>query len=262
MQQIYSGYVNIRLSKHALKEVLNYANSPSMTSNICLPVYVDKASTIEFKNVFFKYNESDHFVINDLCLSFKMGSKIVLTGPSGSGKSTLLDLLTGLVHPLSGSIRIGNVEIEESNVQSWRGAFSYVSQVPFLLDGTIAENVALGELSSGIDISRVRDCCSAACLGDYIESLEGVYETFVGEGGITLSGGQRQRLAIARGLYLNKQILILDESTSAIDFETEYRILTNIFKLNPGLTVLHVTHRLNEKIRYDQKIDLLCHINH
>lgn len=261
IQQIYSGYVNIRLSKHALKEVLKFAKMTNVALNLDHPVSVIKNNDIKFQNVFFKYDESNNFIINNLSLSLKMGSKVALTGPSGSGKSTFLDLLTGLVFPLSGSIRIGHIEIDKSIVQSWRGAFSYVSQTPFLLDGSIAENIALGELSPGIDISRVRDCCHMACLGDYIESLKDGYQTLVGEGGVTLSGGQRQRLAIARGLYLNKPILILDESTSAIDSELECKILTNIFNFNQSLTVIHVTHRLNEKISYDQKIDLLCHIN-
>ena len=155
----------------------------------------------------------------------------------------------GLLVPNSGKIVLDDIDIHDpKNYQyliGWRKSIAHVPQSIFLLDASIAENIALGEKYSEIDFEKLKLVAYQAKIDDFIEKYPEKYKTFVGERGIRLSGGQRQRIAIARALYMRSELLVLDEATSALDINTEKLIMKEIDKYNPKLTVLMIAHRLS-----------------
>ncbi len=206
---------------------------------------------IELENISFAYDKKD--VLKNVNLTIQKGEKIGLIGESGSGKSTLVDLIIGLYRPKSGKILVDGKELNERNLRSWRKKIGYIPQSIYLVDGTIAENVAFGE---EIDEARVKKVLKMANILDFLENHhEGIY-TRVGENGVKLSGGQKQRVAIARALYNDPEILVLDEATSALDNETEKKIMDEIYKIGKSKTMIIIAHRLSTLDRCDRIIEL------
>ena len=195
---------------------------------------------IALKNVSFAYKEGKN-VINDFSLTIKKGEKIAFIGESGAGKSTLIDLIIGIYKPQSGEIRIDDILLDNHNLRAWRKKIGYIPQNIFLFDGSVAENIALGET---IDENRVIECCKRANIWEFLRENDGI-NTRVGDNGIKLSGGQRQRIAIARALYDNPEILVLDEATSALDSQTEECIMEEIYNIAKDKTLLVIAHRLS-----------------
>jgi len=184
-------------------------------------------------------------------LRIPAGSITGFIGSNGSGKTTLLDLISGLLSPSSGTVEIDSVALDEHNCAAWQTTIAYVPQHIYLCDCSLAENVALGVPSRQIDRERLRVACRLACLQECIDSLANGYDTVLGERGAQLSGGQRQRLAIARALYRDASVLILDEATSAIDEDAEREILKAL--AGSGRTMLIVAHR-QSALRYCERI--------
>jgi len=153
-----------------------------------------------------------------------------------------VDLIIGLYRPTKGVIRIDNQVLSEKNVKSWRQKIGYIPQTIYLFDGTVAENVAMGE---AIDREKMIDVLKKANIWDFLEKHHQGLETRVGEGGVKLSGGQRQRIAIARALYGDPEVLVLDEATSALDNETEAKIMDEIYRVSEGKTLIMIAHRLS-----------------
>jgi len=210
------------------------------------------AKTITLKSISFEY-EKNKPALQDVNLVIKKGEKIGIVGKSGSGKSTLIDLIIGLYRPKKGKILIDDVELCERNLKSWRKKIGYIPQSIYLIDGTVAENVAFGE---EIDEKRVKEVLKLANILDFLETHhQGIY-TKVGENGVKLSGGQKQRVAIARALYNDPQILVLDEATSALDNETESKIMDEIYRLGKNKTMIIVAHRLSTLDRCDRILEL------
>ena len=166
-------------------------------------------------------------------------------GESGSGKSTLLGLISGLLNPSKGKVLIDNKHDVSENYLSWVNKVSIVSQNVFLLDDTIKNNVALGENNNEIDLKKLNYVLNAAQLKNFIESLDKGVDTVIGERGTRLSGGQIQRIGIARALYQDSELLILDESTNALDEKTENEFLNFLNELKKTITVIFVTHKKN-----------------
>ena len=204
---------------------------------------VDRLSgEIEFNNVSFSYDDRD-MVLEDVCFSAAPGEWIAIAGPSGVGKTTLVSLILGFYKPGSGQIRFDGLPQEEYRLSSLRKRIGYVSQNPFLLSGTIMDNLRYGNEDAGKE--RVVRMAKAAGIHDFIASLPGGYQEELGERGINLSEGQRQRLALARVLIKEPDILVLDEPTSALDSLTERSIFDALPALVRGKTLFVVAHRLS-----------------
>lgn len=201
---------------------------------------------VELKDVTFRYQGKELPALHAVSIEIRRGDHIAIVGPSGSGKSTLLDVLVGLLHPERGGIYIDGRLLGQPEMPIWRSRIGYVPQSVFLTDASVTENIAFGIPPELIDERRVQSAAEAAQLHGFIESsLPEGYQTQVGERGIKLSGGQRQRLGIARSLYHDPELLILDEATNALDSATESAFMSTIRVLAGSRTVISVAHRLS-----------------
>lgn len=196
---------------------------------------------IVIKNVKFSYS-SKKKLFEDLNLEIKIGSTIGIFGESGSGKSSFVNLLTGLLKPEKGKILINNIDIF-TNIYLWRKNIGYVPQNIFLIDDTFKKNISLDFNIQSENFKKLNECLKKSELEKFINSLPDGINTLVGERGKRISGGQLQRVGIARALYNNPEILIFDESTSALDKETEIEILKNIYKIKDKKTMIIITHK-------------------
>ena len=192
-------------------------------------------------------------------VSFELadGEMSFLTGHSGAGKSTLIDCLLGLISPSSGEMRVDNELITERNVMSWQRKLGYVSQVIYLLDGSLRENIGFGIPTDAVDEEKLRNAVEKSQLTEFIASLPDGLDTRVGERGVRLSGGQRQRIGIARALYDNPPVLVLDEATSSLDTDTEREVMKAVEELQGSKTILIISHRFStiENCDYVYKLD-------
>ena len=196
-------------------------------------------SEIKLKNISYKYPNTKNNVLQNINLSIKPGDKIGILGPSGSGKSTLVDLILGLLKPNEGEIIIDGKKL---SVKNWNNKLGYVSQDVYLLDDTIRANVAFGENESQFNRSRFCNAIEKSQLTQFVNSLEKKDMTEVGDRGVRLSGGQKQRIGIARCLYLNPKLIILDEPTSSLDDENEIKIMQDIYNLKE-YTIIIISHK-------------------
>jgi ATP-binding cassette subfamily B protein/ATP-binding cassette subfamily C protein len=213
--------------------------------------------TLEFTTMIQVHNLSFRYVINktvlqDISLTIRKGEKIAVVGESGSGKSTLIDVLIGLHKPVSGALYIDGVEVTDVNIQAWRRKIGYIPKNIYLFDGTVGENVSFGSVG---EKSRIIKVLQMANIWDFLQERDGI-DTRVGEGGIRLSGGQKQRIGIARALYTDPEVLVLDEATSSLDTETEARIMDEIYGLSADKTLIVIAHRLTTVERCDRWIEL------
>jgi subfamily B ATP-binding cassette protein MsbA len=206
---------------------------------------------IEFDNVSFAY-EPDNPVLKGVSLTVPSGRTVALVGPSGSGKSTLVNLCLRFFDPEKGKVVIDGQDIARVTVASLRDAIALVTQDPVLFDDTIRANIAYGTKPE--DEAQVIAAAKAAAAHDFIMALPKGYDTRVGEAGSLLSGGERQRIAIARAVYKDAPILLLDEPTSSLDSEAEAKVQAALESLMRGRTVLMIAHRLSTV----KKADLIC----
>lgn len=199
---------------------------------------------IILRDVTYKYPGSDSQpVIGGLGLTIPRGKTTAIVGPSGCGKSTLMKLLQGLYHPQQGSITAGMVDVATLQPQEWGKICTSVSQQGYIFSDSIARNIALGDESP--DMERVADAARTACLGTLLDKLPLKLHTLIGPSGMELSGGERQRLMIARAVYRDTPVILLDEATSSLDAETERRIVANLSGFGQGRTMVIAAHRLS-----------------
>jgi len=198
---------------------------------------------VKFENVSFAYPGSSKLVLKNISFEVKPGQTVAIVGTTGSGKTTLVKLISRLYDVTSGRILIDGIDIRKYNLKCLREQISYIEQDIFLFSTTIYENITFGKLSSLEEVIKVAKKAQAH---EFISKLPNGYFTVIGERGVTLSGGERQRIAIARALLTNPRILILDDSTSAIDSETEDKIQKAIFRARKGRTTFIITHRLSQ----------------
>lgn len=183
-------------------------------------------------------------VLNDVTATISAGATVGIVGPSGSGKTTFVDILLGFLQAQGGSVMIDGVELSPKNARRWQKGIGYVSQSSYLLDGTVAENIAFGVPPESIDMDAVRRAARQAHIDSFIDQLDKGYNTLVGERGVRLSGGQRQRIAISRALYRDPPIVVLDEATNALDTVTEAQVAEAIQNLRGRKTLITIAHRL------------------
>jgi ATP-binding cassette subfamily B protein len=241
VQQAYNGWSSALGNAQVLRDIaaiIDVPVAPEPPSGGALPFHKE----ISLNGVSFGY-AGGKSVLDDAWLSIPRGSRIGVVGPTGGGKSTLLDLIMGLLEPDRGEIRVDGRALDASSRPLWRSQIAHVPQSIFLLDDTIAANIAFGIRRAAVDLEKVRACAAAAQLGDFIHELPAGLATRVGERGIRLSGGQRQRIGLARALYKGAPVLILDEATSALDETTEAAVIESIMALGRGTTLIMVAHR-------------------
>jgi ABC-type bacteriocin/lantibiotic exporter with double-glycine peptidase domain len=212
---------------------------------------------IELKDVSFCYNGSTNQALSGVNCTIQAGSSVGLVGSTGSGKTTLTCILLGLIAPSDGEILLDEILLDKSNVRAWQRNIGYVPQDIYLIDASVAENIAFGIPKDEIDYSSVERSARAANVADFIENkLNDSYQTIVGDRGVRLSGGEKQRIGIARALYTDPDILILDEATSALDTLTEKKIIEEVSMLSQRKTVIMVAHRLSTVKNCDKIIVL------
>ena len=198
--------------------------------------------TVEFKNVKLKYKETNIQALNNINFKINSGQSLGIIGSVGSGKSTILELIVRNYDVDSGSIYIDNKNIKDHNINVVRNEIGYVPQSTFLFSDTIYNNINFGNIKS--DVNEVYNKSKIACIDNDINSFPNKYSSILGERGINLSGGQKQRLAIARALLKNPKILILDDSLSALDTQTEHLLIKNLSRLE-NITKIIVSHRIS-----------------
>lgn len=207
---------------------------------------------IEIKNLSFCYLGNKK-VLDNISFTVPKGKFVGIIGPSGAGKTTFVDILLGLLEPTGGRITVDGINIF-NNIRGWQANLAYVPQSIYLIDGTIKENIALGESENEIDYELINKVLHMAELYDFVYSQPDNINTNVGERGVKLSGGQRQRIGIARALYQKPEVLILDEATSALDNETEKSITGTILKLKGKITIIAIAHRTSTLEECDFKV--------
>ena len=202
------------------------------------------ASQLELMDVSFQYPTAATASLQNVSLVVKRGEAVGFVGPSGAGKSTLVDVILGLFAPTSGVVKVDGQDVQQ-NLRNWQNQIGYVPQAIYLTDDTLRRNVAFGLNDENIDDNLVRDAIRLAQLEEFVATLPEKLETVVGERGVRLSGGQRQRIGIARALYHNPSVLVLDEATSSLDTPTEHGVMQAVQALQGSKTVLIVAHRMS-----------------
>ncbi len=202
------------------------------------------SAKIELQNVSFTYPSKLEPAVDSVSLTINKGQVVALVGPSGAGKTTLIDLILGIIEPDKGSISISGLNPLLA-ISKWPGSVGYVPQDVMISNGTVSENVSLGYPKENVKDDLVWPALEVAQLGTFVKSLPYQLETQVGDRGTKISGGQRQRLGIARAMFTNPQLLVLDEATSSLDGETESQISDAIHHMKGNRTVIMIAHRLS-----------------
>jgi ATP-binding cassette, subfamily B, bacterial PglK len=266
LQLLYSQLTQVSSMRHAVDEVYDEfvaaetegSIPPAITSDRAMPATPLRWNdAITLHDVSFRYPAASRPALNGISLIIAKNTSLGVIGPTGSGKSTLVDVLLGLYQPTTGEILIDGQRLIPTLVPAWQATIGYVPQDIFLIDDTIARNIAFGLADNKIDPARLREACAIAQILEFIEAeLRDGFDTIVGERGIRLSGGQRQRIGLARALYHRPSVLILDEATSALDIATEAKLLDALRSLAGKLTMVVAAHRLSTVTGCDQLIDL------
>ena len=266
LQLLYSQLTQVSSMRHAVDEVYDEFVAAETDKSIPRVISTEPVTlaspfrwndSITLREISFRYPGASRPTLNGISLIIAKNTSLGVIGPTGSGKSTFVDLLLGLYEPTAGEILIDGQPLTPRFVPAWQATIGYVPQDIFLIDDTIARNVAFGLPDENIDPTRLREACAMAQILDFIEAeLRDGFETKVGERGIRLSGGQRQRIGLARALYHGPSLLILDEATSALDVATETKLLEALRSLTGKLTMVVAAHRLSAVANCDQVIDL------
>ena len=211
---------------------------------------------IKVENLFFQYAKNLPMVLKNINLEIKKGEKIIIKGESGTGKTTLTNTISFLLEPSEGSILIDGIKINSKNKKNWQKNIAIIPQTVFLSEGTISENIAIGIDADKIDHDKVEKCSELVHISNFIESLPDGYKTKVGERGIRFSGGQKQRIGMARALYKNANLLIMDEPTNSLDKDTEDLIMNTLANIKKNITIIMVSHSKNSHKYFDRIIEL------
>lgn len=204
----------------------------------------EKAAGIRVNNLVYRYPHTDRNVLDGINFEIPVGKSIGLIGESGAGKSTLADVILGILTPTEGSVMYGDMDVHKHPLK-WSKKLAYIPQRIFLSDDTIRNNVAFGIDADKIDDDKVWEALREAQLDEFVKSQPEGLDLMVGERGVRISGGQQQRIGIARALYDNPEILVLDEATAALDSSTESLVMEAIDRLSGSMTLIIIAHRLS-----------------
>ncbi len=219
------------------------------------PKVVVENGNIDFKNVYFKYeSDQDKYVLSNINISIKEGEFIGIIGGTGSSKSSLVNLIPRLYDTTKGSVCVGNIDVKDYDLEVLRDNVSIVLQKNVLFSGTILENLRWGKRDASIE--EAREMCKIAQIDDFIMSLPDKYDTLISEGGTNVSGGQKQRICIARALLKNPKVLIMDDSTSAVDTKTDRLIRDGLKDIMPKVTKIVIAQRISSIENADKVIVL------
>ncbi|MDB3892237.1 ABC transporter ATP-binding protein/permease [Alphaproteobacteria bacterium] len=225
-----------------LEEIKHEASSVPAQNTSFTPDTIDQVQSIKLDNISYRYPGAKITALNKISLVINGGEHIGIVGTSGAGKTTLVDTLLGLLTPSEGQIQVNGRDITNNPEILWKNV-AYLPQEIFIIDGTVAQNIALGIAKDDIDQKQLLYAVSQAQLDAAIADLPYGIDTNLGEDGAKLSGGQRQRIALARAFYFNRNVLVLDEATSSLDIETEAQIIDYLKNLKAKVTIISITHR-------------------
>lgn len=246
-------FVMISLSLASARRISEVLNEQSTLHNPKEPLYDVPDGSISFKHVSFKYSDTAETpVLSDINLDIKSGETIGIIGGTGSSKSSLVNLISRLYDTDTGSVIVGGHDVREYDMDTLRNKVAVVLQQNVLFSGTILENLRWGDKNATTD--ECIEACKMACADDFIESFPDKYNTYIEQGGTNVSGGQKQRLCIARALLKKPRILILDDSTSAVDTATDSKIRAALAKTIPGTTKLIIAQRISSVMDADRII--------
>jgi ABC-type multidrug transport system fused ATPase/permease subunit len=254
LQQIYEAFTKLRFVGAALsalhKEISSLEVADIQQTQI-IPLQLTQA--IQLTQVSYQYPNTTQATLKGIDLTIHVHSKVGLVGITGSGKTTTADIILALLDPQEGTLSVDGKPITAANCREWQRAIGYVPQSIYLVDDSVAANIAYGVKVRDIDQQAVERVAKIANLDEFVKNdLPQGYATTVGERGVRLSGGQRQRIGIARALYHNPQVLILDEATSALDNLTEQAVMESLKNMEHKMTIILIAHRLSTVRQCDQ----------
>ncbi len=258
LNKIVTSLQGIKYSQAAiesLKKDVDEINNYTVNNNSSNNLLNEKFQRITLKNISFGYNSKDDKILEKINLDIKSNEFIAIIGKTGAGKSTFLNLLTGILEPTNGEILINNKSIK-GNYDSLRNLIGFVPQNIYLFDDTIRKNIAFGVQEEKISNDKIIKSSSQAQLSKFISKLKNNYEFNIGENASKVSGGQKQRIAIARALYNNPPILILDEPTSSLDKETTKEIHEYLKILSKTKTIIMVSHKIDDKSLFSKTFEI------
>ena len=247
--------VMLTLAYESAKRIVEVIDEKSLLTNPENPVLECRDGSIEFNNVSFKYSKNaTRYALDSVNLSIKSGETVGIIGGTGSSKSTLIQLIPRLYDVTEGSVRVGGVDVRDYDLDTLRNNVAVVLQKNVLFSGTINENLRWGNENATEE--EIKEACHLACADEFIETFPDKYNTFIEQGGANVSGGQKQRLCIARALLKKPKILILDDSTSAVDTKTDAYIRRAMTKYIPKTTKIIIAQRILSVMDADKIIVL------
>ncbi len=249
---VFTMFVRARASSERISEVFSEKNS--MVNGTELLDNSKVKGRVDFQHVFFSYNKDKEPVLKDISFTCFQGETVGIIGSTGSGKSTLVNLIPRFYDILSGEVKINGINVEKLDIKSLREKIAVVPQKALLFSGTIVENMKWG--SEKASLEEIQEASKVAEAHDFIEKCPEGYNTKIGQGGVNFSGGQKQRVSIARALVKKAEILILDDATSAVDTDTEVKIMASLKKYAKDLTCILIAHRITSVMGADKIIVL------
>jgi ATP-binding cassette, subfamily B, bacterial PglK len=253
LQQVFAASVNIRAGRAGLALIAAdlrqartaiHATTLANLTRADRPWQVRPQREIRLEKVSFRYAPDQPWALEGVSLRIPAGAAVGIVGVNGSGKTTLVDVIVGLLVPSEGRVEVDGSALDETNRTAWQSRIAYVPQNIFLLDSSIAQNIALGIPAADIDRHRLLEAVRLAQLDEFVKTLPEGYDHGIGERGIQLSGGQRQRIGIARALYREATVLVFDEATNALDGLTEQELMATLDTLRGSYTTILIAHRM------------------